>query len=199
MNNEFKDEIKFLVENVVNKEASVVFYGSSSIRLWESLAKDFQEIKLINIAFGGSTIEDCILHYPELLGQTNPESIVFYAGDNDIGNGANSLMVLNRFIALYDLIRKDFPTVPLIYISIKPSPVRVEHLETIIDSNQIIKEYISLQKNVFFLDIFEQMMRSDSTIDASLFIEDQLHMNEKGYSIWKKVLAEFLDQQLSQA
>lgn len=199
MNEEFKNDVKFLAENVVNKEASVVFYGSSSIRLWDSLSSDFKELNLINLAFGGSTIEDCVGYYPQLLGSTQPEVVVFYAGDNDIGNGADASMVLARFIQLSEMIQTDFPTTPIVFISIKPSPIRKEYLTSIKAANLLIETYIDLQPNIFFLDVFSQMMLSTDEIDTSLFLEDQLHMNEKGYKIWRNILTVFFDQKVSKA
>jgi hypothetical protein len=36
----------------------VLFVGSSSIRFWKSLPKDFPKYHVINRGFGGSQIED---------------------------------------------------------------------------------------------------------------------------------------------
>src|SRR4051794_85968 len=38
----------------------VLFYGSSSIRLWETLALDFPGLPVVNRAFGGSTLRECV-------------------------------------------------------------------------------------------------------------------------------------------
>jgi hypothetical protein len=42
----------------VNTTRPPVFYGSSSIRLWDTVAKDFDP-RILNLGFGGSTLEAC--------------------------------------------------------------------------------------------------------------------------------------------
>jgi len=40
-------------------EGPVVFYGNSSMRLWDNLAHDFPGQRVLNLAFGGSTLAAC--------------------------------------------------------------------------------------------------------------------------------------------
>ncbi|RYF53925.1 MAG: GDSL family lipase, partial [Cytophagaceae bacterium] len=65
----------------------VVFYGSSSIRLWTTLAQDFPNNKTLNLGFGGSTLAACTWFFERLIVPAAPQSLVFYAGDNDLGDG----------------------------------------------------------------------------------------------------------------
>lgn len=187
MNPEFKQEvghiIKTKVENLGNRQP-VVFYGSSSLRLWETLSEDFPEFDCLNLAFGGSTIKDCYEYYHLLLKKTNPKHIVFYAGDNDIGKGANAEETTERFKQLYSKIKADFKEVPFTFLSIKPSPQRAVYLAIIEEVNQKIKVFLESESKAEYLDIYS-LMFSENQINASLFIEDELHMNEKGYELWK--------------
>ena len=64
----------------------VVFYGSSSIRLWKTLADDFPEQNTLNLGFGGSTLAACAWFFERLVLPAKPKAIVFYAGDNDLGD-----------------------------------------------------------------------------------------------------------------
>jgi lysophospholipase L1-like esterase len=36
------------------------------------------------------------------------------------------------------------------------------------------------------------MLSKDGTPNKSLFIEDELHMNAKGYAIWQKIIEPYL-------
>ncbi len=38
----------------------VVFYGSSTVRLWDTLARDMGDERAVNLGFGGSTLEACV-------------------------------------------------------------------------------------------------------------------------------------------
>jgi len=190
MNPEFKEEVGHLVKTKLEKlgsRESVVFYGSSSLRLWESLSTDFPELDCLNIAFGGSTIKDCLDYYDVLLKRTNPVHIFFYAGDNDIGQNASSEETINRFKELYFKIRKDFKEVSFTFLSIKPSPQRIAFLNSIQEVNQEIKSFLSTEDKAQYLDVFSSMI-VNKEIDKTLFIEDELHMNKKGYDLWKMII-----------
>lgn len=197
MNSEFKQEVETLIDTRINKsegQHSVVFYGSSSFRLWDTLSEDIPEINSTNIAFGGSTIKDCIEYYDVLLGQLSPSQILFYAGDNDIANGASVDVVLDRFDLLLKKIRKDFPSTPFTFLSIKPSPIRMEYLHTIQIVNKKIQERIQDQPFCSYLDIHTAMMDGHQ-VRKELFSEDELHMNASGYAIWNTIVRSFLNLQ----
>lgn len=57
--NDFSIEVKKLLSKVEgNKsvESPIIFYGSSTIRLWKSLDDDFKNMNVINLGFGGAYI-----------------------------------------------------------------------------------------------------------------------------------------------
>src|SRR5687767_185738 len=72
----------------------VLFVGSSSIRLWTTLAKDFPELPVINRGFGGSQIADSIRYAPRIVLPYKPKTIILYAGDNDLADGKSPEQVL---------------------------------------------------------------------------------------------------------
>lgn len=194
MNEEFKGEVEELGAEIRNSttKGQTVFYGSSSIRLWETLSVDFPELDCLNIAFGGSQIKDCIDYFNELLGKTSPSRVVFYAGDNDLGDGCTVDEVFDRFVNFYGLVDSHFPQVPFTFVSIKPSPSRSHVLSEIQDVNRLIRSFLSGKDNSYYVDVHNPML-SKGEANSDLFIEDMLHMNNSGYAIWKKELREHLD------
>src|SRR5438876_763231 len=78
----------------------VVFYGSSTFRLWTTLALDLAEPRALNLSFGGSTLEACAYFFDRLVPPEQPSSVVVYAGDNDLGDGQIPDRVLSSFQAL---------------------------------------------------------------------------------------------------
>ena len=72
-------------------------------------------------------------------------------------------------------------------MSFKPSPARknVEYKQIII--NELLKGYAQKQENIEYIDIASPMKASYGT-DTTLFLNDKLHMNRKGYEIWIKVI-----------
>ena len=83
----FEGELKKLKKLVSNKKDTnnqLVFYGSSTIRLWERLASDFSNFNTINLGFGGALIQDLNKNFNDLFESLNPKYIVTYLGGNDL-------------------------------------------------------------------------------------------------------------------
>ena len=72
--------------------------GSSTIRKWENLAADFNEITVKQRGFGGSTIKALNYYIDYIVLPYIPKTIVVYKGDNDLAGGMTS----NEFISLCD-------------------------------------------------------------------------------------------------
>ena len=68
-------------------QQGVLFVGSSSIRMWTTLAADFPGVPVINRGFGGSAIADSTYYADRIVVPYHPRLIVMYAGDNDIAEG----------------------------------------------------------------------------------------------------------------
>ena len=182
------EEKKKLVEN-----PETLFYGSSSIRLWNNFDKDFAEYKPLNMGFGGSTLASCIVYFERLMVGLNPDIFVLYAGDNDLGDGRHPEEVLIFFKQMIVEIRKRFGNIPILYISIKPSIARYSIIEQIRFTNLIISSEINKSNNnVFFVDIFEKMLDANRYPNRLLFQSEGLHINDNGYAIWTKTIKDFM-------
>ncbi|HCZ34765.1 MAG TPA: G-D-S-L family lipolytic protein, partial [Cytophagales bacterium] len=53
-------------------------------------------------------------------------------------------------------------------------------------------QFTKSRKRVYFADVWSPMLDATGNLLPGLFLEDDLHMNEKGYVIWTKVLNQFL-------
>jgi lysophospholipase L1-like esterase len=84
------------------------------------------------------------------------------------------------------------PDVPISFVSIKPSPVRAEFLPTVVESNKLIKKFCKRRKKTDFINVFASMLSEDGKPMEEIFIADRLHMNAKGYQIWKNVITPYL-------
>lgn len=188
---EFESEIEELEKKIIdfpNKEDLVVFYGSSSIRLWENLEEDMRPLNTLNLGFGGSSFSWCIYYFDRLFTKIKPKHIVIYVGDNDLANGLPPDKVVKKFRTLASLIRTSFPTTPMDFITIKPSPSRTYLLpETRLTNDLIRKELMNVEK-ASLINIFDSMLSENGVARPELYQEDELHMNEKGYKIWKGVV-----------
>lgn len=170
---------------------SILFVGSSSFRLWTKINESFPGYPIINRGFGGSTLLDMIHFDKETIYKYNPKQIYIYCGENDIAasDTVTPEIVLNRFITLFQLIRKNLsPNIPIEFISIKPSVARWNMESRMVAANSLIKSYLSKQKNANFIDVHTAMLDHNGMVYKDIFINDNLHLNAKGYAIWKKLI-----------
>ena len=163
---------------------AVLFYGSSSIRMWTTLAQDFAGLPVVNRAFGGSTLRECVAEMERLVFPVEPRAIVLYAGDNDLDQGARPEAVracLEEFVCRVD---DRLGLVPIVFISVKPSPARVANLANIRRTNALIRESIAAWPQARFLDLFPLMLQPGGKPSRELFTEDGLHLSAAGYRLW---------------
>jgi lysophospholipase L1-like esterase len=174
---------------------AILFVGSSSFTKWTDVQNYFPGYTIINRGFGGSSLPDVIHFAPDVIIRYQPKQIVIYCGENDLaGNDTtvNETIVFNRFKQLFFLIRKQLPTVPIAFVSLKPSPSRKHLWPKMIAGNTLIKKFLAKQKKAVFIDVYHKMFNADGTVMNDIFLEDNLHMNAKGYAIWQKAIAPFL-------
>jgi lysophospholipase L1-like esterase len=162
----------------------VLFVGSSSIRMWTTLAGDFSGVPVIDRGFGGSAIADSTHYADRIVIPYRPRVIVMYSGDNDIEEGCTPRQVLDEFKAFVSRVRRDLPDVAIVYISIKPSLARWSLWPRMREANREIARWAPTQKQVTFVDVAPRMLDPDGRPRANLFREDGLHMTPAGYAIW---------------
>lgn len=170
-------------------EDGVLFVGSSTVRMWSSLAQDFSEWPVvINRGFGGSTMAECRLLVRELVLRYKPRHVLVYAGDNDLAMGRSPLQVMEDFAAFAGTVRSTLPQARISFISIKPSPSRAVLLPKVQLANEMVAAYLRTQANVDYIDTYSPMMDGQGRPRAELFLKDQLHLNADGYRLWHDVI-----------
>jgi lysophospholipase L1-like esterase len=167
---------------------AVVFVGSSSIRLWTSLATDFPGVPVINRGFGGSMIADSTRNAGRIVVAYQPKLVVLYAGDNDVDGGRSAAQVVADFRAFVRRIRHDLPQAAIAFISIKPSVARWHLWPVMREANAGIEKWASAQRDVVYVDAAAKMLDADGRPRPELLLEDGLHMRPAGYAIWIDVL-----------
>ena len=173
----------------------VLFIGSSSIRLWDSLQSDMQPFSVINRGFGGSMLHHSTHFADRIVTPYQPSAIVMYAGGNDIGNlihprtAEQVSMDFEEFVAK---VRTDVGDMPIIYIAIKPSKLRQKQWPEMQKANAIISARAQQDPLLYFADIATPMLDDDGNSNRDYLIWDGLHLNEKGYALWTSIVRPLL-------
>lgn len=170
------------------QERPAVFYGSSSFRLWQTLSQDLHSDRILNLAFGGSTLEACLWFFDRLVPPAHPASLTVYAGDNDLGDGQAPSRVIATFEAFCDKVRRLPGPIPFGFISIKPSPARLHLLPAIRQVNEAARKIVNAVPGGYYIDVFSAMLSPAGRPMGELFEPDGLHLNAAGYRLWTRAL-----------
>jgi lysophospholipase L1-like esterase len=171
----------------------VLFIGSSSIRKWPDIQKDFCNHTVVNRGIGGAVINDIIYYADDIIFPYHPKQIIIYVGENDVPDEQTTAdSIFLRFKNLYTLLRSKLPSIPIDYIAIKPSPSRVQFLEKAKRANALISSFLKKESNAAFINIFDKMISKEGKPRPELFVNDMLHMNTAGYEIWRKAVKPYL-------
>lgn len=171
---------------------AILFVGSSSFARWTNMADYFSGYPIINRGFGGSTLIDVIRYTYDVIIPYEPKQVLIYCGDNDLAENVSASNVVKRFRTLFQMIRTNLPTATIDFVSIKPSPLRQQLMAKMKEVNDQVKAFLKNEKNTGFIDVYSAMLDAKGDIKEDLFVGDRLHLNEKGYAIWKKIILPYL-------
>lgn len=183
--NDFSNEIhklKLKVERLKKIKNPVIFYGSSTIRLWKSIKKDFKKNNIINLGFGGAYIDSLSINFNTLFKFKKPKIIIIYLGGNDLSLKIDVDSIPKKIIDFILKINKKYPDSTIGYISIKPSLERKNKLNEIIMINDSIKKFSKNFDKIVYIDIFNKLLYNGHVTEKYL-LQDGLHLNKGGYKI----------------
>ena len=177
----------------VPQKGAILLIGSSSFTMWNDVQNYFPGYSIANRGFGGSTLLDQIRYADDIIFPYQPKQIIIYCGENDLASSdsVTATMVVDRFKQLYQMIREKTEA-PVAYISMKPSPSRRHLFQKMREANGLIKDFVASQKNAVFIDVHQKMLNEAGEPIPEIFLEDSLHMNAKGYSIWQEAMKPYL-------
>ena len=196
----YEDEIRLLIEKKIKhsqRKNLIVFYGSSTFRLWDKIENDFSPFNVLNFGFGGAYIEDCIKYFDSLFFDLNPNGVVLYVGGNDLSLNYSPKKIFNLIKKLTEKFQTKLPQCKLFIISIKPSYHRIEKMKQIIILNQMIKNYYDKSDRVFYVNIFDLFFDRRKKIIKKYYLIDNLHLSSEGYSVWKREIQKSIVKELN--
>lgn len=185
--NEVK-EIQIKADSIWDSsKETIVFTGSSSIRMWNDLQQRFPEVQILNTGFGGSQAKDLELYQDELILNYRPRKVFIYEGDNDINAKQRPKAILSTFERILDNLHQKNPNLEIVLISAKPSISRWHLRGKYKRFNKRLNKLAIARAKVSYTDVWNIMLNKRK-LKKELFIEDGLHMNKKGYDLWYGVL-----------
>jgi lysophospholipase L1-like esterase len=176
-------------EAAMPEPGGVLFIGSSSIRMWKSLEADMDPLPVINRGFGGSKTHEVLAVFDRIVLPYEPRVIVYYCGDNDLGtDNTDSEAAAEGFIAFDRRARAEWPGVQVINIPIKPSLARWGNWEAMRRANEMVRAYCERTPGAVYVDTATPTLDASGEPDPAMFLEDGLHLSERGYEVWTSVV-----------
>lgn len=181
------------------KPGSVLFIGSSTIRLWK-LSESFDGIATINHGFGGSHVADSVHYFDRLVRPFQPKLIVFYAGDNDIKDGKSPQQVHDDVAAFLDQMETMNPPPAFVWLPIKPCESRWRLLPQQREANELVAKLLQSRSDKItsvVCDVVSPLLGPNAKPNPALYDTDKLHLSPEGYAIWNARLRPEIEQLLS--
>jgi lysophospholipase L1-like esterase len=173
-------------------KGGILFIGSSTIRLWKTLAEDFPEYKVINRGFGGTEIVDATYFADRLIFPHEPKQIFLRAGGNDIHAGRVPREVAADFAEFVRVVRARLPKAEVLYIAVSPAPARWGETDKYRELNRLIRAMALGMPRVGFVDAFDVSLTPDGKARPELFVKDRLHFAPEGYKLLAERVRPFL-------
>lgn len=192
----FKDEITSMIAKNdsiwdANKE-TIVFTGSSSIRMWTDIQSRFPDHQVINTGFGGSQASDLKYYLNDVVLRYAPKKVFLYEGDNDVADKKGWRTIMKDIDFVVNAIKAYNPDTQIVLISPKPSVARWNLKKRYVKLNKKLKDYVDKTPNTVFIDMWPVMVK-DRQLNEDIFIEDGIHMNTEGYDLWYNVLKDYVN------
>lgn len=173
-------------------KGALLFIGSSTIRLWKTLAQDFPEQPVVNRGFGGSQIVDSTHFAERIIIPYAPRMVFLRAGGNDLWAGKSAEQVFVDFKEFVQKIHAELPDTKIVFISLSPSIARWKQADKEKALNALVKEYIGGKPRLKYLETYDMVLGADGQPRAELFVADKLHFNSAGYELLAERVRAFL-------
>lgn len=171
------------------KAGGILFVGSSSIRLWKTVAEDMAPLPVLNRGFGGATIAEVNHYFQRVVYRYKPKMLVFYAGENDLFDVNTPVdTVVKGFNAFRDSMNRYLPDCRMYFVSVKPSPARWPFQQKFLEANAKFRAICDEDPRWTYVDVIAPMLGTDGRPRKDIYRADSLHMNVAGYAEWSKVL-----------
>ncbi|MBT3794195.1 MAG: hypothetical protein HOF93_02885 [Flavobacteriaceae bacterium] len=182
-------------------DQAILFIGSSSIRKWDSIKENLNPYKPIKRGYGGAHYYDLVHFTKRLVSPHKVKAIAIFVANDITGEkeGINDLSpkeVLNLAKFVVKQIRKTHKKTPIFFIETTPTSSRWKVWNKISKANDLIKDFTSKNKNMFYIDTRTFYIKSNGMPNDEFFIADKLHLNNKGYKLWGKIIKDSFDKNL---
>ena len=173
----------------------ILFLGSSSFRLWETIESDMSPHRVVRRAFGGAKYRDLAIFTPQCVqGLRFGQAMIFIANDIRGKEDDSTPETVQQFANwVIDAVRAEQPGAKIFLVAVTPSSSRFEHWPKIQRINRVLQTLAKERSNTVYIATARDFLDADGFPRDELFQEDRLHLNAAGYRLWAERLKSALE------
>ena len=199
------------------EEGLIMFYGDSSFTRWspqwgpgnrpmeEDIRMKDGSRAVVNHGFGGSTAEEQLYFYDRLVLPWKPRALVLQTHGNDMDFNYSPAEILFLQSRLIEYARRDMPGIKFYLCDTRPLQKIKDDQATLyrhgVEYNALLKDYCEKHDDCTYVchtasPLFYNNAEDVGTYDkirTDIYIEDQVHYNQKGYDLYREFFLEVLD------
>ncbi len=176
-------------------EGAILFVGSSSIRLWDTIAQDMAPYPVIRRGYGGAKFSDVAYYAKRLVLPHKFRALVLFVG-NDVSGSANDRtpqQVADCFSHIVNVVREQHPEVPIVCLDVRPTASRWNAWPQIQAANRALSNVCDQDPHSYYVATSEHFLDDNGQPREDLLRQDRLHLSESGYKLWTKLIRSALD------
>ena len=206
-NQYFEREIQKLEHKIATElqDDYLLFIGSSTIRLWDSILKDMKPYNCVKKGYGGAHYYD-LIHFVDrlVIGHKVPMAVLIFVANDITGietkthSDLTPIQVKRLFVNITKKIKNQLGSeIPIFVIETTPTPKRWEAWPKIAEANDRIEAYTQKKDRLFYISTRNFYTNGLGVPNKEFFLDDNLHFNKKGYRLWSEIIKNALNETLS--
>lgn len=179
-----------LDQQQTHPDDAVLFVGSSSIRLWETMAEDMWPYDTIRRGYGGAKFSDVAVFAKRLIEPHQYRALVLFAA-NDVTGGEQDLtaqQVADLLRHVIHVSRAHQPDAPVFVLEVTPTESRWKVWPEIRQVNAAMRDVCLTEPNTYLIPTAEYFLDEQNQPISKLFRSDRLHLTHEGYQVWSELL-----------
>lgn len=172
-------------------EGEIIMVGNSITDqgLWTEI---FNDLRVKNRGIGGDDTGGVLERLDEIT-SSRPDKIFIMIGTNDLAKLLTVDQILENYRTILDRIATDSPETKVYIQSVLPTEDAVHTTRKNTDIMKINDglKAIAAERGLVYIDLFSRFANAENKLDMQYSI-DGLHLNGKGYMLWKELIWEYV-------
>lgn len=177
---------------------AILFTGSSSVRLWTTIAEDVAPYPVIQRGYGGARFSDLAYYAERIIAPHEFRAVVIFVANDVAGTDRDKppAETVKFFRHVLQVIRAKNPEAPVFLVEITPTARRWEVWDKTQATTAALRQVIEADPHGHFITTAEHYLNDEGQPRTDLFVEDRLHQNRDGYRLWGELIRAELDKVL---